>query len=154
MSRCEQNLAKLGITVPDVPAPLAAYVPAVQAGSFVFTSGQTPRKGEGIWTGKVGDTLDATEAYEAARVAAVQSMAALKALLGDLDRVSRIVRVTVYVNSAEGFSGQPLVANGASELLQAAFGEQGRHARSAVGVAELPLGACVEVELIAEVHPE
>jgi enamine deaminase RidA (YjgF/YER057c/UK114 family) len=154
MSKCEQNLAKLGITVPEVPAPLAAYVSAMQSGSLVFTSGQTPRKGEGIWTGKVGDTLDATEAYDAARLAAVQSIAALKAELGDLDRVARIVRVTVYVNSAEGFTGQPSVANGASELLQAAFGEQGRHARSAVGVAELPLGACVEVELIAEVHPE
>lgn len=154
MSTCEENLSKLGIAVPDVPAPLAAYVPAVQVGSLLFTSGQTPRKGDGIWTGKVGADMDAAEAYDAARVAAIQSIAAIKSLVGDLDRVNRIVRVTVYVNSAPGFTAQPSVANGASELLQAAFGESGRHSRSAIGVAELPLGACVEIELIAEVQPE
>ena len=154
MSRCEQNLAEHGIVVPDVPAPLAAYVPAVQVGSLVFTSGQTPRKGEGIWTGKVGDTINPAEAYEAARVAAVQSIAAVKSVITDLDRVQRVIRLTVFVNSAEGFTGQPSVANGASELLETAFGDTGRHARSAIGVAELPLGACVEVEMIVEVQAE
>jgi enamine deaminase RidA (YjgF/YER057c/UK114 family) len=104
--------------------------------------------------GKVGDNVDPDEAYDAAKTAAVQSIAAIKSLVGNLDQVTRIVRVTVFVNSAEGFTGQPFVANGASELLEVAFGECGRHARSAIGVAELPLDACVEVEMIAEVQPE
>jgi enamine deaminase RidA (YjgF/YER057c/UK114 family) len=154
MSKCEDSLSELGISLPDVPAPLAAYVPAVQVGDLVFTSGQTPRRGAGIWTGKVGDTVDPSQAYEAAKTAAVQSIAAIKSVVQDLDRVARIVRVTVFVNSAEGFTGQPGVANGASELLEAAFGERGTHARSAIGVAELPLDACVEVEMIAEVNPD
>jgi enamine deaminase RidA (YjgF/YER057c/UK114 family) len=148
-----ERLAELGLTLPPVTAPLAAYVPAVRTGAFVYTSGQVPVvDGKLPATGKVGAEVSAADAAGLARTCALNAMAAAAAAAGGLDRIRRIVKVTGFVASAPGFNGQPQVVNGASELLIEVFGEEGRHARSAVGVAELPLDAPVEVELIAEVH--
>ncbi|MGW4485999.1 RidA family protein [Amycolatopsis sp. NPDC004368] len=145
------RLAELGIELPGVAAPLAAYVPAVQSGSHVYTSGQLPFvDGTLAATGKVGAEVSPEEAKGHARTAVLNALAAVHALVG-IDSVTRIVKVVGFVASAEGFTGQPAVINGASELLGEVFGEQGKHARSAVGVAELPIGAPVEVELIVEV---
>lgn len=150
MTRVEQQLLEAGIALPEVPAPVAAYVSARRAGSFVFTAGQIPREQEAImFPGRVGGEVTQDEARKAARVAALQAIAALGSI-ADLDHI-RITKVTVFVASVSDFSNQPFVADGASELLVQAFGEDGRHARSAVGVANLPLNACVEVEVIAEV---
>jgi enamine deaminase RidA (YjgF/YER057c/UK114 family) len=146
-----ERLAELGIELPGVAAPVAAYVPAVRSGSQVFTSGQLPFvDGELAATGKVGAEVSPEEAKRYARTAALNAIAAVDALVG-LDSVVRIVKVVGFVASAEGFTGQPAVINGASELFGEIFGDAGAHARSAVGVAELPLGAPVEVELIVEV---
>ena len=152
----EQNwtsrLAELGIELPPVAAPVAAYVPAVRTGDHVYTSGQLPFvDGKLELTGKVGDAVTAEDAKAAARGAALNALAAIDALVG-LDNVVRIVKVVGFVASAEGFTGQPGVVNGASEFLGEVFGDAGVHARSAVGVAELPLAAPVEVEVIAEVR--
>ncbi|WP_420749979.1 RidA family protein [Rhodococcus sp. O3] len=152
----EQNwtsrLAELGIELPPVAAPVAAYVPAVRTGDHVYTSGQLPFvDGKLELTGKVGDAVTAEDAKAAARIAALNALAAIDALVG-LDNVVRIVKVVGFVASAEGFTGQPGVVNGASEFLGEVFGDAGVHARSAVGVAELPLAAPVEVEVIAEVR--
>jgi enamine deaminase RidA (YjgF/YER057c/UK114 family) len=148
----EQRLADLGLTVPDVVPPVAAYVPAVRTGSLVYTAGQVPKRGdEYLYTGKVGAEVTPEQAIECARLCALNAIAALKSEVGELARVQRIVKVVVFVASASDFTGQPTIANGASELLGDAFGESGRHARSAVGVAVLPLDVPVEVELIAEV---
>jgi enamine deaminase RidA (YjgF/YER057c/UK114 family) len=148
----EQRLAEQGLTVPDVVPPVAAYVPAARTGSLVYTAGQVPKVGDGyLYTGKVGAEVSVDQAVECARQCALNALAALKGELGELSRVQRIVKVVVFVASAPDFTGQPAVANGASELLGDAFGEAGRHARSAVGVAVLPLDVPVEVELIAEV---
>ncbi|MEV7801517.1 RidA family protein [Microbispora sp. NPDC088329] len=153
MATPEERLAELGVTLPEVVPPLAAYVPAVRTGDHVYTSGQLPLvKGELGVTGKVGAEVSAEEAKEQARICAVNALAAIKALVGDLSQVVRIVKVVGYVASASGFTGQPQVLNGASELFGEVFGEAGRHARSAVGVAVLPLDAPVEVEVIAEVR--
>ncbi|MEN3535083.1 RidA family protein [Microbispora sp. ZYX-F-249] len=153
MATPEERLAELGLTLPEVVPPLAAYVPAVRTGDHVYTSGQLPLvKGELGVTGKVGAEVSAEEAKEQARICAVNALAAIKALVGDLSQVVRIVKVVGFVASAPGFTGQPQVVNGASELLGEVFGEAGRHARSAVGVAVLPLDAPVEVEVIAEVR--
>jgi enamine deaminase RidA (YjgF/YER057c/UK114 family) len=150
----EDRLRELGIELPPVPAPVASYVPVVVAGAFVYVSGQiAASEGTPLAIGKVGNQVDVSEAAEAARRCALQALAALRAELGTLDRVRRIVKVTAFVASAPGFTEQPKVANGASDLLTEVFGEAGRHARAAVGVAELPLGAPVEVELIAEIEP-
>ena len=147
------RLDELGIRLPQVAAPVAAYVPAVQTGSLVFTSGQLPFVDGGLrHTGKVGGSVDPDVATHEAGVCALNALAAIDALVG-LDSVRRVVRVVGYVASSEGFTGQPQVVNGASELLGRIFGEAGRHARSAVGVAELPLGAPVEVELTVEICP-
>jgi enamine deaminase RidA (YjgF/YER057c/UK114 family) len=144
------RLAELGIRLPPVATPVAAYVPAVRTGSLVFTSGQLPFVEGGLRrTGKVGGSVDVEDAAADAKVCALNGLAAIDDLVG-LDSVARIVRVVGYVASAEGFSGQPRVVNGASELLGKIFGAAGQHARSAVGVAELPLGAPVEVELTVE----
>lgn len=152
MSAVEDRLNALGLTVPAVAAPVAAYVPAVRTGNYIFTSGQLPlRDGQMVLTGKVGGEVSAEEATEAARQSALNAIAAVKAELGDLDKVVRVVKAVVFVASTPDFTGQPLVANGASELFGAAFGEAGKHARSAVGVAVLPLDSPVEVELIVEV---
>lgn len=145
------RLAELGIELPGVAAPVAAYVPAVRSGSQVFTSGQLPFvDGKLTATGKVGGEVSPEEAQRYARTCVLNALAAVDALVG-LDSVTRIVKVVGFVASAEGFTGQPAVVNGASEVLGEIFGEAGAHARSAVGVAELPLGSPVEVELIVEV---
>ena len=148
-----ERLAELGMTLPPVTAPLAAYVPAVRTGAYVYVSGQVPVvDGKLPATGKVGAEVSPADAAGLARTCALNAIAAAAAAAGGLDLIRRIVKVTGFVASAPGFNGQPQVVNGASELLIEVFGEQGRHARSAVGVAELPLDAPVEVELIAEVH--
>nr|BFF01688.1 RidA family protein [Streptoalloteichus tenebrarius] len=151
MGGWKQRMAELGVDLPKVAAPVAAYVPAARSGSLVFTSGQLPFvDGTLAATGKVGAEVSPEEAKEHARLCALNALAAVDALVG-LDSVTRVVKVVGFVASAEGFTGQPAVVNGASELLGEVFGEAGQHARSAVGVAELPLGAPVEVELVVEV---
>ncbi|RFU22299.1 RidA family protein [Geodermatophilus marinus] len=146
------RLAELGIRLPPVAAPVASYVPAVRSGHLVFTSGQLPFVDGGLRrTGKVGGSVDAEDAAHDAKLCALNALAAIDELVG-LDSVARVVRVVGYVASAEGFTGQPRVVNGASELLGRVFGAAGQHARSAVGVAELPLGAPVEVELTVELR--
>jgi enamine deaminase RidA (YjgF/YER057c/UK114 family) len=146
------RLAALGIRLPPVAAPVAAYVPAVRTGQLVFTSGQLPFVDGGLRrTGKVGGSVDAEDAAADAKVCALNALAAIDELVG-LDSVARIVRVVGYVASAEGFTGQARVVNGASELLGRVFGDAGQHARSAVGVAELPMNAPVEVELTVELR--
>lgn len=151
MAEWSRRLVELGIELPDVAKPLAAYVPAVRSGSFVYTSGQLPFvAGQLAATGKVGAELGPEEAKGHARTCALNALAAVHALVG-IDSVVRVVKVVGFVASADGFTGQPAVVNGASELLGEVFGDAGQHARSAVGVAELPLRAPVEVELIVEV---
>ncbi|OJF13642.1 RidA family protein [Couchioplanes caeruleus] len=145
------KLAELGLTLPTVVAPIGSYVPAVQSGNYVYTSGQLPMvDGKLPFTGKVGADVTAEQGTEMARYCALNALAAIDALVG-LGRITKIVKLTGFVASAEGFTGQPAVINGASNLFGDVFGELGRHARSAVGVSELPLGAPVEVEVIAEV---
>jgi enamine deaminase RidA (YjgF/YER057c/UK114 family) len=152
MGAVEDRLAELGLSVPDVAKPVASYVPAVRSGSFVYTSGQLPmRSGELMTTGKVGDSVSPDEAAACAQQSALNAIAAVKAEVRDLDTVKRVVKVVCFVSSEPGFTGQPQVANGASDLLGKAFGEAGVHARSAVGVPVLPLDAPVEVEIIVEV---
>jgi enamine deaminase RidA (YjgF/YER057c/UK114 family) len=145
------RLAELGYELPAVSTPMAAYLPAVRAGDLVYVSGQLPvAGGELLATGKVGAEVTPERAYELSRVCALAALAAIEGLVG-LDHVVRVVKVVGFVASAPGFTGQPGVINGASDLFGAVFGEAGRHARSAVGVAELPLGAPVEVEVVVEV---
>ena len=152
MGAVEERLSALGHTVPEVAPPVAVYVPAVQTGSLVYTSGQLPLvSGVLMGTGKVGAEVTPEQAAQMAAQCALNAIAAIRALVGDLDRVVRVVKVVGFVASDPGFSGQPGVVNGASELLGAAFGEAGVHARSAVGVAVLPLDAPVEVEVIVEI---
>jgi enamine deaminase RidA (YjgF/YER057c/UK114 family) len=144
------KLAELGLTLPSVVPPLASYVPAVQTGNYVYTSGQLPLvEGKLPYEGKVGAEVTPEQGTEMARLCALNALAAIEGLVG-LGRVGKIVKVTGFVASAAGFTGQPAVVNGASNLFGDVFGEQGRHARSAVGVAELPLNAPVEVEVIVE----
>ena len=148
----EERLASLGLSVPDVAKPVAAYIPALRTGNYVFTSGQLPmRDGQLITTGKVGGEVTPEEAGECARQCALNALAAVKAELGDLSQVKRIVKAVVFVASTPDVTGQPGVANGASELFGDVFGEAGQHTRSAVGVPVLPLDAPVEIELIVEV---
>jgi enamine deaminase RidA (YjgF/YER057c/UK114 family) len=152
VSAVEDRLAELGLSVPEVAAPVATYVPAVRSGAQVFTSGQLPmREGQLMATGKVGSEVSPEDAMECARQCALNAIAAVKAQIGDLDQVTRVVKVVCFVASAADFTAQAQVANGASELLGTAFGDAGVHARSAVGVAVLPLGAPVEVEILVEV---
>jgi enamine deaminase RidA (YjgF/YER057c/UK114 family) len=148
----EERLAELGLGLPPVAAPVAAYVPAVRTGSYVFTSGQLPlRDGTLIRAGKVGAEVSPDEAYECARQCALNALAAVRSQVGDLSAVTRVVKLVGFVSSAPEFTGQPQVVNGASELLGQIFGDVGQHARSAVGVPVLPLDAPVEVELVVEV---
>lgn len=148
----EQRLAALGLTLPAVPASVANYVPAVRSGRLVFLAGQVARGPDGkILAGKVGRDCTEAQAAAAARTCALQLLAALQAEIGDLARVTRIVRVGGFVNCTPDFSAQPKVVNGASDLLVAVFGDRGRHARAAVGVAALPGDAPVEIELLAEI---
>ncbi|WP_134741051.1 MULTISPECIES: RidA family protein [Nocardioides] len=152
MSTPEERLSELGLVVPEVAKPVAAYVPAVRSGDQVFTSGQLPmRYGELMLTGKVGAEVSADEAYGCARQCALNALAAIKAEVGELSAVKRIVKVVVFIASTPDFTGQPGVANGVSELLGEVFGDAGVHARSAVGVTVLPLDSPVEVELLVEV---
>lgn len=145
------RLAELGLTLPPVAAPVAAYVPAVVTGQYVYTAGQLPFVDGALpVTGKVGASVDAETAGAQARVAALNALAAVESVAGSLDRVARVVKVTVFVASEPSFTGQPGVANGASTLVGEVFGDAGVHARSAVGVAVLPLDAPVEVELVVE----
>jgi enamine deaminase RidA (YjgF/YER057c/UK114 family) len=148
----EHRLAALGLTLPVVTPPLAAYVPAVRSGNFVYTAGQLPVvEGQLLATGKVGADVGVQEAAALARTCALNALAAVVSVTGRLSAIRRIVKVTGFVASSPDFTGQPQVVNGASELLLEVFGESGRHARSAVGTAVLPLNAPVEIELIAEV---
>ncbi|MBU6311925.1 MAG: RidA family protein [Actinomycetales bacterium] len=152
MATATERLAALGIAVPEVVPPVAAYVPAVVTGRYVYTSGQLPmRDGAMLAEGLVGSDVDAEVAKDCARQSAINALAAAQSVIGSLDRVTRVVKVVGFVASAPGFTGQPGVINGASELLQDVFGDLGRHARSAVGVAALPLNAPVEVEMVLEV---
>ncbi|MEJ3742210.1 RidA family protein [Actinomycetes bacterium KLBMP 9797] len=151
MSDAHAKLAELGLTLPAVVPPVAAYLPAVQSGQHVYVSGQVPiADGKLLATGRVGAGVSPEQARDLAERCALNALAAVDALVG-LENVVKVVKVTGFVASADGFTGQPGVINGASELFGAVFGEAGRHARSAVGVAELPLGAPVEVEVIFEV---
>ncbi len=148
----EHRLAALGIELPKAAAPAANYVPFMRTGNLLFTAGQLPLKaGHLIYTGLLGQELDATKGQEAARQCAINILAQAKAALGDLENIARIVKITVFVASAPDFTTQHLVANGASDLLVAVLGDRGKHARSAVGVASLPLNAPVEIEAIIEV---
>jgi len=152
MSTPEERLAELGLQLPVVAAPVAAYVPAVRTGNHVYTSGQLPMvEGRLQQAGKVGAEVTPEAAKELAQRCALNALAAVKAEVGDLAAVTRVVKVVGFVASAPGFGGQPQVVNGASELLGAVFGDAGVHARSAVGVAALPLDAPVEIEMIVEV---
>ena len=149
----EERLAALGLTLPEVVAPVAAYVPAVRSGSMIYTAGQLPVvDGKLVATGKVGAEVGVAEAAALARTCALNALAAAASVAGGLAGIRRVVKVTGFVASAPDFTGQPQVVNGASELLLEIFGEAGRHARSAVGMAVLPLDAPVEVELIAEIR--
>jgi len=156
MSAVEDRLAELGLTVPEVAKPVAAYVPAVRDGSYIYTSGQLPMvSGQLVQTGKVGDghgLVPADDAKKLAEICALNAIAAVKSQVGDLDKVTRVVKVVGFVASDPSFTGQPGVVNGASELLGKAFGDAGVHARSAVGVAVLPLDAPVEVEITVAVR--
>ncbi len=152
MSKIEQQINRLGIVLPDAPKPVAAYIPAKQTGNLVFTAGQLPMvKDELISKGLLGQDVEIDEANKAARICTLNALAAIKGVIGDLDRIKQIVRVVGYVASVPTFTQQPAVVNGASELLLEIFGENGKHARSAVGMAVLPLNASVEIELTVEV---
>ena len=149
----EQKILKMNLQIPELSKPLAAYVPAVQTGKLVFTAGQLPMvNGEIICKGIVGEDVEIDQAYEAARICTLNALAAIKGVIGDLDRIKQIVRVVGYVASVSTFTQQPAVVNGASELLLEIFGEKGKHARSAVGMAVLPLNASIEIELTVEIE--
>jgi enamine deaminase RidA (YjgF/YER057c/UK114 family) len=153
MSEKEIKLEKMGILLPDAPKPVAAYIPAKQTGNLVFTAGQLPMvNGELISKGLLGQDVEIDEANRAARICTLNALAAIKGVIGDLDRIKQIVRVVGYVASVPTFTQQPAVVNGASELLLEIFGENGKHARSAVGMAVLPLNASVEIELTVEIE--
>ncbi|MDN4588051.1 hypothetical protein DBA29_06005 [Xenophilus aerolatus] len=148
----QDKLAQLGIELPPVSVPAAAYVPFVRTGNLVFLSGHIARKDGKPWVGQLGVNMGTDEGKTAARAIAVDLLGTLKAAVGDLDKIKRIVKVMSLVNSAPTFTEQHLVTNGASELFAEVFGDKGAHARSAFGVAQIPMGACVEIELIAEVE--
>ena len=146
------KLKELGIELPTAGAPAAAYVMSAQSGNTVYLSGHIAKKDGKVWAGKLGDNLSTEEGKVAARSIAIDLLATLHAHVGDLNRVTRIVKLMSLVNSTLDFTEQHLVTNGASELIADVFGERGKHARSAFGVAQIPLGACVEIEMIAEVE--
>jgi enamine deaminase RidA (YjgF/YER057c/UK114 family) len=148
----DARLAELGIELPAASAPAGNYVPVNRTGNLLYTSGQIPvQDGEIVYRGYVGADFDIEPAYAAARLCTLSALAAVRAELGSLDRVAKVVKVTGFVRSSAGFTDQPKVINGASDLLVEIFGDKGRHARAAVGVNELPLGVCVEVEFIFEI---
>ena len=147
----EEKIKELGFEVPEAPRPLAAYVPAVIVNNLVFTAGQLPSiKGELKYKGKVGKDLPEEGGRKAAEICALNCLGAIKDVIGDLDKIDQVVKLTAFINSAEGFTAQPKVANGASELIGKIFGDKGKHARSAVGVNELPFDAAVEIEMIVK----
>lgn len=153
MSDASQRMKELGLTLPDAPKPVGSYLPCARAGDLIFVSGQLPiRAGTLLAKGKVGSVVTIEQAAESAKVAALNGLAQVAAVAGGLDHIVRVVRLGVFVNSAPGFTDQAKVANGASDLIVAVFGDAGRHARAAVGAAELPLDAAVEVELIVQVR--
>jgi enamine deaminase RidA (YjgF/YER057c/UK114 family) len=148
----EDKIKELGYTLPEPPKPLAAYVPAVIAGDLVFTAGQIPVSGGELkYTGKLGRDISEEEGRKAAEICALNCLSAVKGVIGELDRIEKVIKLTVFVNSAESFINQPAVANGASELMEKIFGQAGSHARSAVGVNELPKDVSVEIELIVKI---
>ncbi len=149
---CENRLKDLGIVLPDPPKPVATYVPAVKVGNLLFLSGMLPfKEGKLLYEGRLGKELTLEQGYEAARLAVINAISVIKAELGDLGRVERIIRLSGYVASADGFTQQSAVINGASTLLVDVFGDRGKHSRIAVGAAVLPLGAPVEIEMVVEV---
>lgn len=151
----ENRLRELGLELPVAPKPLAAYVPAIAIEGFVYTSGQIPVVNGALkYQGKAGQEWNEEQGYEAAKICALNCLGAIKAEIGSLNYIDRVVKVVGFVNSACGFTGQPQIINGASDLLQKLFGERGKHARSAVGVSELPLGAVCEVEMIVKIKSE
>jgi enamine deaminase RidA (YjgF/YER057c/UK114 family) len=152
MTDIASRLAELGIALPEAAAPVAAYVPTVLAGNLLHISGQVSFSEGALMTGRMGEDRDLEYGQRAARACGLMLLAQMKKALGDLDRVERIVKLGVFVNSAPQFTDQPKVANGASELMEQVFGEAGRHARSAVGVPVLPLGAAVEIDAIVAVR--
>lgn len=149
--RIERKLQELGLTLPEAAAPVAAYVPLVEVGGLIHLSGQLPFKNGELIKGRLGDDVDVEAGQEAARMCGLMLVAQLKRHLGDLSRVTRIVKLGVFVNSTADFIDQPKVANGASELMVALFGDLGKHARSAVGVPTLPLGVAVEIDAVVQV---
>ncbi|MEA3035508.1 MAG: hypothetical protein QOH04_1270 [Sphingomonadales bacterium] len=151
MTDIASRLAELGVELPEPAAPVAAYVPAVLAGNMLYISGQVSFEGGELLTGRLGENRDLAFGQRAARACGLMLLAQMKKALGSLDRVERVVKLGAFVNSAGSFTDQPKVVNGASELMEQAFGEAGRHARSAVGVPVLPLGACVEIDAIVQV---
>jgi enamine deaminase RidA (YjgF/YER057c/UK114 family) len=153
VEKIQLKLDLLSITLPEIPKPVAAYIPAKQTGNLVFTAGQLPMvNGELITKGLLGQDVEIEDAKNAARICTLNALAAIKGVIGDLDRIKQVVRVVGYVASIPTFTQQPAIVNGASELLLEIFGEKGKHARSAVGIAVLPLNASVEIELTVEVE--
>jgi enamine deaminase RidA (YjgF/YER057c/UK114 family) len=153
VKKIEMIIKELGLEIPDAPKPVAAYIPAKQTGNLIFTAGQLPMvNGELISKGLLGQDVEIDEANKAARICTLNALAAIKGVIGDLDRIKQIVRVVGYVASVPTFTQQPAVVNGASELLLEIFGNNGKHARSAVGMAVLPLNASVEIELTVEIE--
>jgi len=148
----EEKINQMGIEIPEAAKPLAAYIPALKVGNLIMTSGQVPvSKGVIKFQGKVGKDLSEEEGKEAAKLCAINCLSAVKSVIGSLDKIKRIVKLTVFVNSTSGFMAQPMVANGASEFIVEVFGDIGKHARSALGVSELPLNSAVEIEMMVEV---
>ncbi|MEJ2103074.1 MAG: RidA family protein [Ignavibacteriaceae bacterium] len=148
----EEKINQMGIEIPEAAKPLAAYIPALKVENLIMTSGQVPVSNGVIkFQGKVGKDLSEDEGKEAAKLCAINCLSAVKSLIGNLDKIKRIIKLTVFVNSSTGFTAQPKVANGASEFIVEVFGDIGKHARSAVGVSELPLNSAVEIEMIVEV---
>jgi len=153
MGSIENKLEQIGLKIPEIPKPVAAYIPAKKSGKLIFTAGQLPMvNGELISKGLLGQDVELEDANRAARICTLNALAAIKGVIGDLDQIKQIVRVVGYVASVPTFTQQPAVVNGASELLLEIFGEAGKHARSAVGMAVLPLNASVEIELTVEVE--
>jgi enamine deaminase RidA (YjgF/YER057c/UK114 family) len=152
MSNIENKIKELGLKLPEPPKPLAAYIPAKQTGNLVFTAGQLPMvNGEIILKGLLGQHVEIEPAYNAAKICTLNALSAIKGVIGDLDKIKQVVRVVGYVASVPTFTQQPAVVNGASEFLLEVFGDKGKHARSAVGMAVLPLNAAVEIELTVEI---
>ncbi|MCG6913106.1 RidA family protein [bacterium BMS3Abin03] len=148
----EDKIKELGYDLPETPKPLAAYIPALKTGDYVYTSGQVPLvKGELKFAGKIGSDLSLEDGQKAAIICALNALSAIKGVLVNLEKIERVIKLTVFVNSANGFTDQPKVANGASEFLGKIFGENGKHTRSAVGVSELPVNSAVEIEMIVKV---